>query len=311
MKVLVTGATGFVGRAVVAELLAQGCAVRVLVRSGSVEGAEVFTGDLASPALVEAMLGVDAVIHTAASLSGNEAEMMRDTVEGTRALMAAVKAQARPPRVVITSSMSVYGADCPPGSVISEDSPRETRPQLRDGYTRAKMAQEDVAMVQAATAELWLLRIGAVFGPGRLWNGHIGLSKGPVVLRLGGGGEIPLCYVAHAAAALVAAARTPADGVEIVNVVDEDRPDRMRYLRALKQGGWPKLVIPAPWQLFAGLGRVLSFWDGRPGLLRGPVLRARMMPLRYSNARLKARLGWTHLVGFEAAMEQSLAEERG
>lgn len=154
------------------------------------------------------------------------------------------------------------------------------------------------------------MRIGAIFGPGRLWNGHIGVSKGPAVLRLGGGGEIPLSYVAHAAAALVLAAETQAGGVEIVNVVDEDRPDRMRYLRALKQGGWPKLVIPAPWRLFAGLGSALSYWHGRPGLLRGPVLRARMMPLRYSNARLKTRLGWTPALSFEQAMARSLLEER-
>ncbi len=310
MKVLVTGATGFVGQAVVAELRARGCDVRALVRSGTVAGAECIQGDLASPALAVAMDGVDAVIHTAASLAGDAAQMMRDTVAGTESLMKAVQNQPKPPRVVLTSSMSVYGADCPAMSVIDEDSPRETRPELRDGYTRAKIAQEDVALAHAHGAELWVMRIGAVFGPNRLWNGHIGASKGPIVLRLGSAGEIPLSYVGHTAAALVTAAMTPADGVEFLNVVDEERPDRMRYLSALKHGGWPKVVIPAPWQMFAAAGRALSFWKGRPGLLRGPVLAARMMPLRYSNARLKERLGWTPVIGFEGAMAQALAEER-
>lgn len=308
MKILVTGAAGYVGRAVVAEAQARGHDVWAFVRSGDVPGANVVRGDVMGAEFATALEGVEAVIHTAASLSGDDAVMMRDTVEATKALMRAVAAHPNPPRVVLAGSMSVYGADCAPNSVISEDSPRETRPALRDGYTRAKLAQEDVVM--AAGLEAWVLRIGAVFGPTRLWNGHLGLAKGPVLLAMGRAGDIPLSHVSHAARALVLAAQTPARGVEIVNVVDEDLPTRMQYVDAMKAGGWPRLVIPAPWRVFAGLGAVLSWLPGLPGLLRGPVLRARMMPLRYSNARLKERLGWAPILDFDTAMADALREAR-
>ncbi len=290
MRVLITGANGYVGRACVAEALRQGHAVHALVRRGDVDGALAFRGDLSSPALAAAMEGVDAVIHTAASLAGDEEQMMRDTVDGTRALMTAVHAQARKPRVVITSSMSVYGADCPANSVISEDSPREMQPQLRDAYTRAKMAQEDIVDQMRDGVEVWMLRIGAVFGPNRLWNGHIGVVKGPILVRLGKTGDIPLSHVGNTARALVQAATIPAQGIEIINVLDDDLPNRVEYLAALKAGGWSKIVIPAPWTLFARIGQAFGWLPGLPGLLRGPVLRARMMPLQYSNDRMKERL---------------------
>ena len=300
MKILVTGATGFVGQAVVEEAVSRGHEVRAIARSGDVAGAETLRGDLRTMDLTPAFDGIEAVIHTAASLAGDEAEMTRDTVEATEALARAAKAAGA--RVVLAGSMSVYGADCPELSVIDESTPLETRPDQRDAYTRAKMAQERVLADQLDVA--WILRIGAVFGPGRLWNGHIGQALGPVVIRIGGAGEIPLCYRNHAATALVTAAERVPDGIEVVNVLDDDRPDRKRFLRALRRGGWPRLVVPLPWRVLTALP--LGRLPGAPGLLRGPVLRARMMPLAYSNARAKDRLDWQPDVGFEAAMEASL-----
>lgn len=310
MKVLVTGASGYVGQAVVADLLSRGHDVRAIVRNGDVQGAEVVRGDLTEINLSAELAGIDAIIHAAAKMSGDEAEMARDTVDATRLLLTAA-AHANVPRVVLVSSMSVYGADCPPHSIIDEDSPLEALPDQRDGYTRAKLAQEAAALeaLQDTGVQLWVMRVGAVFGPHRLWNGHLGVAKGPLLVRMAAAGEIPLAYIHHVASALSLAAETEADGVEIVNVVDDDRPDRIKYTRALKQGGWPKITVPVSWRLLSGIGRVLSFLP-LPGLLRGPVLRARMMPLSYSNDRLKQRLGWQPSVSFGTAMARSLKAEQ-
>ena len=73
MKVLVTGASGFLGGPLVARLRADGMAVRALVRAGkesAVDADEVSTGDLRDDASLErAVAGVDAVVHCGARVS--------------------------------------------------------------------------------------------------------------------------------------------------------------------------------------------------------------------------------------------------
>ena len=169
----------------------------------------------------------------------------------------------------------------------------EPAPALRDAYTRAKLAQE--AAVSASGLSSCIARVGAVWGPGRLWNAHLGVPLGPVLIRIGAGGEVPLAHVQNVALALVMLAET---GVGVINVVDDDRPSPRAYVAALRSGGWPRLVIPLSW-------RVLDALCALPlpgGLFRRPTLRARMMPRRYSNARLHD-LGWSPIIGFQAGLQ--------
>src|SRR5258706_11881966 len=92
MKVLVTGARGFLGRQVVLALRSRGHTVRALerriLRRDPVDGVEVFTADLCtSPDLAEACRDVQAVLHLAAQLSGDDASVVSSAVEGTRRLL--------------------------------------------------------------------------------------------------------------------------------------------------------------------------------------------------------------------------------
>ena len=221
--------------------------------------------------------------------------MRRDTLDATGALLAALPRVGRP-RLVLVSSLAVYAAGRP-GGRIDEASPLEPRPERRDAYARVKLAQE--AQARAAAAGLWVLRPGALFGPGRLWNAHLGVRVGPVLLRTGAG-PIPVSYVEHAALACVLAAEAPGGGT--VNVVDDDLPDARRYLAALGAAG-PRLAVPVPWRLLDALA-----WGGprAPGLLRRPSLRARMMPRAWPNDALRGRLGWAPAWGFEAAMARAM-----
>lgn len=116
--VLVTGATGFVGSAVVRALLARGRAVRVLVRLRSrrdnLDGlaVEPIEGDLTDAAsLARAVAGCAAVVHVAADYRiwvPDPRAMLRANVEGTRALMLAALA-AGVGRVVHCSSVAALG----------------------------------------------------------------------------------------------------------------------------------------------------------------------------------------------------------
>ena len=311
LTLLITGAAGFVGQATVAMARARGHQVRAVVRhSGTAPqrwqsdpGIALHAVDLAQPdqTLKMALERVDVVIHAAAAMTGSDEVHERDTLRATRRLV-----MAMPPAMplVLVSSLAVYAGDLPPGSLIDETTALEPSPGLRDAYCRAKLAQEEIARM--VRGPLRILRPGAVWGPGHVWNAHLGLALGPVLLRMGNG-PIPLCHVDHCALALILAAERR-DAPAVVNVIDDDLPDRHRYIAALRQGGWPKLVLPLSWRLLdlvAARGTGALAQSRRPGLLRRPTLRARMMPLRYDNAVLH-QLGWTPLWGFDAGMRHAL-----
>ena len=115
MKAIVTGATGFIGSAVVRRLLAEGVAVRALVRPNSDRrnisdlDVEVVEGDLSDEAsLARACQGCDALFHVAADYrlwARRPSEIYQTNVEGTRALLRAA-AEAGVSRVVYTSSVA-------------------------------------------------------------------------------------------------------------------------------------------------------------------------------------------------------------
>ncbi len=150
LRLLITGANGFLGRACVAAALARGHSVRALTRStvAFADGVEAVQGDLAEGCDAAWLEGIDAVLHTAASVSNRPDALARDTEAASARLFAAVaqaqgQAQAQGPadarlRVVLASSIVVYDADAQ--GAICEDTPLETRPQRREGYVGAALA---------------------------------------------------------------------------------------------------------------------------------------------------------------------------
>ena len=160
MKILVTGATGFVGHHVAAEFQARGAHLRLLHREGSclanlvgLEG-ERFLGDLTRPeTLVPALKGCDAVAHVAADyrlwIPDPEA-MLKANVEGTRALLALAK-DAGVKRVVCTSSVATMGffGD---GRLSDEDTPVALKDMVGH-YKRSKFLAERAALDAAEAGQ--------------------------------------------------------------------------------------------------------------------------------------------------------------
>lgn len=306
-RILVTGAGGFLGRAVVDAAVDRGHHVRAVARRDlpvwNCDRVENVAADLGTANIAPLLRGIDVVVHAAGRMDGDDADQRRETIDPTRRLLTACTAIDRPPLVVLVSSLSVYGhATLAPWAELDETCPTESRPDRRDAYTRARLAQERALHDSALPS--WTLRVGAIYGPGRLWNGHLGVARGPVLIRTAKDGEIPLIHVESCARAIALAAETapPAPGRRsgdtagpgheagpVLNLVDDDLPDRRAYVAQLVRAGWPRVVIPVPWRWLDRIGRIVP----GPGLLRPETLRARMMPLRYCNARARARLGWT------------------
>jgi uncharacterized protein YbjT (DUF2867 family) len=90
--ILVTGATGFVGKHVVAALRADGRDVRALVRDERQATENAVVGDVTDPVSLRAALaGCDTVIHLVAIRQGRPEQFQRVMVDGTRSLLAAAK----------------------------------------------------------------------------------------------------------------------------------------------------------------------------------------------------------------------------
>ena len=287
---LVTGASGFLGHRVVAEALRRGHAVRALTRRATdLPGAETVIGDLAQGGdwLRDALHGTDGVIHLAAALGSDPEDHARDTLRATETLLAAMT-EAATPRLVHLSSLAVLSsATALEGTTLEESTPLEPHPETRDAYAQAKLAQEALVRAQDP-AQTWLLRPGAIHGPGRTWNSHLGPTLGPLLLRIGAGGEVPLIHVESCAAAVIRAAETAPEGREPLLLTDDALPDRRRFAALHATTGWPKVTLPLPWPLWHALAKSLD----RRGWLGAATARARLMPVRYSNARAQARLGW-------------------
>lgn len=153
-RVLVTGATGFIGGRVVARLVERGAVVRALVRNPEkahpliATGVEIAHGDMTdSQSLREAVRGCDVVIHVAAALDEvMPLEYFRAVnVEGTRSLAEAALAEGVS-RFVHLSSAVVYG-----GSGKDEDSPRQP---MATPYSITKAESEAVVSRLASERRL-------------------------------------------------------------------------------------------------------------------------------------------------------------
>ncbi len=163
MKVLVTGATGFIGFHVAWALLRAGEAVRLVVRRPAPaelvrQGAEVWTADLRDPqALKGCMEGVDAVVHVAGQLRGWR---FRDFYEGnvktTRNLLQEARRASELRRFVYFSSLAAQGPL----------DPRTGQPRGPvSHYGRSKRLAEQEVQRALPPSQWVILRPGVVYGP--------------------------------------------------------------------------------------------------------------------------------------------------
>lgn len=325
--VLVTGATGFLGRHVVAAAVRAGHEVRAMVRPGT-DPAKLPWGDhprlqtahadlRSRHDLAAAVDGCETVVHLAATKTGDFAGRFAGTVVATENLLAAMDGGGVT-RLVHCSTFSVYRAGAVPvGGVLDETSPLEDDPLQRDPYAQVKLIQEEMVRrwADAADRELTVLRPGLIYGPGELWHALLGVEVLPSLwLRAGWRTTLPMAWVENVADAFVCAlAQRPLPPVT-VNIVDDRLPSVGAYARAVRPlvDTTPRLVLlgyPLMRTLVQAVASVNhSLLGGRlklPGGLSPAPFEARFRPLRYTNDRACDALGWTPRVAFPASLERA------
>jgi nucleoside-diphosphate-sugar epimerase len=263
---------------------------------------------------VEALEGADVVVHLAAALGGDVYDQLAGTVMTTENLLEAMD-RAGVRRIVLVSSFSVYDyTRASRWRRFDEAAPLEAHPERRDAYALTKLWQEELVREHAG-ARGWdwtVLRPGAIYGPAHLWTARLGQPLGAGLwLRIGQRARVPLTYVENCAQAIVMAAESDRAAGAVLNVVDDDPPTQRQYATLVRRH-LPRrprvLVVPRVFGRLLASGASLVnrvAFRGRakvPGLLVPARFDARFKPVRYSNARIRAVLGWRPRYALEEAL---------
>lgn len=325
LTVLVTGATGAVGPALVERLVRDGHRVRTLSRSRPVTGrlpaaVESLLGDVTDRSTVaRSVAGVDWVFHLAAHLHTpnpdpvTRASYERTNIEGTRVVVEEA-ASAGASRFVFFSSISVYG---PTGPKVADET---TPPRPDTLYGTTKLRAEEVALgavVRGSREPLGcVLRLGAVYGQ-RMKGNYPRLAR-----ALRGGWFVPmgpglnrrtLVHEADAALAAVLAAGSPRAAGQVYNVTD----GRIYALREIIDAMCaafgrrpPRWGIPvAPTRGLASLGDGLLRIAHREPRLQG-FLQKYLEDVAVSGQRLASELDFRPRFDLESGWRDALALTR-
>jgi nucleoside-diphosphate-sugar epimerase len=321
MKVFVTGGGGFLGQAIVRDLIADGHEVTTFARGHYPRlremGATNLRGDITDyAALVVAMEGHDACIHTASTVSmwGRWKDFVKTNIEGTHNVLEACRATGVK-RLIYTSSPSVvFGNE--PLRGVDESQPYPKRHFAH--YPRSKAMAEDMVLV-ANSEELWTcaLRPHLIFGPGdqnlipRLVEAH---KKGQLK-RIGDGqNRVDITYVDNASEAHVLALKkltghdSPVAGnayflgqgpVKIWEFADQ----------VMKLHGQAPVTARIPFRVAYLIGAVCEIIYGALGLSKWPPMTrftAMMLGLDhyYDHSAAKRDLGWEPKITIDEGLKR-------
>jgi nucleoside-diphosphate-sugar epimerase len=269
MRILVTGATGFIGYEVARLLAARGLRPRLLIRRPE-RGlllrpldAELVHGDLESPeSLARAVSGMEAVIHLGARAALEEYRTVSSTiVHGSESLMAAAE-KAGVQHFVYGSSMLVYGDE--PAPIDAATAPR---PQLAYGRAKLETERRLAAVADRSGMRLVSIRLPHVYGARGLFFARS--SRGLVLIPGRGDNLYAHLHIRDAARVLIAAAETPIRGCwpvsdrrattwpEFLSVVRSYYP-RFRFVRLPKTLALLGTLLLRPVQLIQRAPTILT-----------------------------------------------------
>lgn len=280
LRVLVTGANGFVGKAIALRCASAGMRVSTTGRSerNSENLQDYFRADVTEPdALTEKMSGLDAVIHSAGlahqfDKSQDESRFEAVNVHGTENVaLSAIRAKVK--HFVLISSVSVYGDY--EGAACDERAP--CRPQGAYAESKYQAEQRAIEIFDKTETCLTILRLATVYGEGDRGN----------VLRLirsvdrrrfiwigRGKNHKSLIHVDDVARACVAVLTSPCAGINIYNVSAPARTMReiVEGIAAALKRPAPRLHVPQGLALnIASILKKVAGENSKLGSLKAPI----------------------------------------
>ena len=309
--IFLTGALGFIGRAIADRYSSEGWEVRGVDLTADPERG-VVAGDVTQPGDWQQQAdGCEVVIHLAAriGLGGTHDEFWPINVAATRhALDAAVRGGAS--RFVHTSSIVTFGNEFPDGA-------DETYPVRPTGapYTDTKIASEQVVLAADAAEEIpcTIIRPGDVYGPGsRPWVVLIleAIRSRQFILPAHGRGIFSPVYVDNLVDGYVLAASLPGDEGQIFTITDgigvECREFFAHHHRWLGVNG-PRTASTRAVVALAGTSARLLKLAGRETEVNANAVRYLTRPGTYSIEKAREMLGYEPAVGLDEGLERSRA----
>ncbi|HEU5378664.1 MAG TPA: NAD-dependent epimerase/dehydratase family protein [Ktedonobacteraceae bacterium] len=319
MTIAVTGATGFLGSALVTELAKRQQSVRILARDSKKacqlfgDAVTIVLGDISDAGQVKKLVdGADTVYHLAGRLyhPSVPAELYRQThVEGTRTLIKACRGQTQLRRIVHVSTTGVHGVT---GDVLAaEDAPfAPTNP-----YEASKLEAEGIALIGAQEQGLpvTVIRPGLVYGPGdlHLLGFFLSIKKGLFRVIDDGKAYLHPVYIDDIITALQLSAEQP-QALGRAYTIAGEHPVTVRTLatamahaldRKLPAGNIPLWLANFASDIFA----ILPGMKGE----RAPLTRSRVTFLTnsrmYDISRATSELGYVPRVGLEEGLKLTAA----
>ena len=310
-KVFITGALGFVGRALSAryrELGAETCGLDVRADAS----ANVAAGDVSLPEEWQAYInGSDLVIHTAAIVTNNvtREEAWRVNVLGTRRVLDAAK-KAGAKRFVHISSLAAM-------RFILEDQADETAPVMPTGnpYVDTKIASEQTVLAAHAAGEVacTIIRPADVYGPGsRPWTiiPVQMIRKGMFLLPAHGQGVFRAIYIDDLVNGVMLAAEKD-EGIGQIFILGGENATTCEkffghYYRMLGKGG-PRTMSTSAAIAIAEIGRALFTLLGKKTEMGRGAMEMLSKKNTVSNAKAHKLLGWQPKVDLEEGMRRTEA----